>query len=83
MKTVGRAGLKTGLLTPAEEAEVALRQCITIESGNVSYLQAIVQFYLTKGQVVKAREVGEQMLAEDPGNPLGRQLPDFIDSKKE
>ncbi|MEN8200758.1 MAG: tetratricopeptide repeat protein, partial [Thermodesulfobacteriota bacterium] len=66
-----------------KEAEAALQQAISIEPGNLSYLQAIAQFYLGQGEFDQARKIGDQMLLQHPDSPMGRQLLDFIKGQGE
>ncbi len=65
-----------------EEAEIALRRTTEIDPRNMNYMQAIVQFYLARREFSQARAIAEQMIAADPGNPLGRQLLHFIDTNE-
>jgi Tfp pilus assembly protein PilF len=64
-----------------KKAEAALKRTVELDPGNMNYLQAIAQFYLAKGALFHARGVAEQMTSADPGNPIGWQLLQFIDSK--
>ena len=65
-----------------QEAETALLQPIEIAPRNMKYLQAIAQFYLARRKLSKARAVAEKMATADPGNPLGSQLIDFIETSE-
>jgi len=76
-------GQLLAFLKQDEAAETALRRTIEIDPRNMNYLQAIAQFYLARGKFSQAGEIAEQMTAADPDNPLGRQLLEFIDAKKE
>jgi len=64
-------------------AETALLRTVEIEPANMNYLLAIAEFYLGRGQFSKARSFAEQMITVDSGNPLGRQLLDFINAKEQ
>jgi len=76
-------GQLLAFLKQDEAAETALRRTIEIDPRNMNYLQAIAQFYLARGKFSQAREIAEQMTAAHPDNPLGRQLLEFIDAKKQ
>jgi Tfp pilus assembly protein PilF len=64
-------------------AETALLRTVEIEPANMNYLLAIAEFYLGRGQFSKARSFAEQMITVDSGNPLGRQLLDYINTKEQ
>ena len=66
-----------------KEAEIALQQTIIAEPGNIDYLQAIAEFYLARGNFIKARKVGKQMTEQVPDNPLGQQLLDYINREEQ
>jgi Tfp pilus assembly protein PilF len=76
-------GQLLAFLKQDEAAETALRRTIEIDPRNMNYLQAIAQFYLARGKLSQAEEIADQMIAARPGNPLGRQLLEYIDTKKQ
>ncbi len=63
-------------------AETALEQAVQIAPRNMNYLQAMAQFYLTKGAFVQARGVAEQMIVASPDNPVGLQLLKYINAQQ-
>jgi len=62
-------------------AETALQRTVDIEPGNINYLLAMARFYLTKGELSRAKTIAERMITIDSTNPLGHQLLEFISSK--
>jgi len=71
------------LLHRDRAAETALLRTVEIEPANMNYLLAIAEFYLGRGQFLRARAIAEQMISVDSGNPLGRQLLDYINTKEQ
>ncbi|MBW1634878.1 MAG: tetratricopeptide repeat protein, partial [Deltaproteobacteria bacterium] len=64
-----------------EAAAAALQRTVAIEPENINYLLAMAKFYLTQGQFSKAKSIAKQIITIDSGNPLGRQLLDYIENK--
>ncbi len=62
------------------EAEKALQQTVAIDPGNLQYLQALAKLYLSRGELMLARGVAEQMTATNPDNPVGEQLLQYINT---
>ena len=63
-----------------KEAERALRRTIEIDPENMSYLQAIAQFYYTRGQFALARNIIEQMLTVNPDHLISQQMRQHINA---
>jgi Tfp pilus assembly protein PilF len=68
-------------LRQEKEAETAFRKTLTIDPGNIRYLQEMAKFYITRKEFSQAKDIAEQMIIADPTNPLGQQLLDFISSR--
>jgi len=63
------------------EAEAALLGALEIEPDNQDYLYAAADYYLKRGMLRKARNIAEQMVEKHPGNPMGRNILDYINRK--
>ena len=74
-------GLLLQQLKRETEAEAALLGALEIEPDNLDYLYAVADHYLKRGKLIKAREIAEQMIEKHPGNPIGRDILDYIEKR--
>jgi tetratricopeptide (TPR) repeat protein len=63
------------------EAEAALLGALEIEPDNLDYLYAVADHYLKSGKLIKARDFAERMIEKHPGNPIGRDMLNYIEKK--
>jgi tetratricopeptide (TPR) repeat protein len=71
-------GLLLDFLHKDLEAQTALLRALELEPDNLDFLNALAQFYVKRGRYQEAKSIAEQMIAEHPSSPLGRNLLGFI-----
>ena len=59
-------------------AEAALLAALETEPDSLDYLYAVADHYLKRGKLVKAGNIAAKMIEKHPGNPIGRNLLNFI-----
>jgi Tfp pilus assembly protein PilF len=65
------------------ESERELLRALEIEPDNMDFLYAVATHYLKREKFQEAKRVVLTMIERHPSNPLGRELMDFINSRKE
>jgi Tfp pilus assembly protein PilF len=71
-------GMLLAFMRQNAAAENSLTQALAIEPENMQYLSALTRLYLTEKRYAPAAELAKKMTAADPGNPVGRQLLEYI-----
>ena len=71
-------GLLLQKLNRTDQAEVALARALAIEPQNPDYQYALAVFYLERRNWEKAEQLAQQLAADHPKLPLGRQLLEVI-----
>jgi tetratricopeptide (TPR) repeat protein len=78
----GRVHYNLGLLLQQLKrdvaAEAALLAALEIEPDSLDYLYAVADHYLKRGKLVKAGNIAEKMIEKHPGNPIGRDILNYI-----
>ncbi len=85
MKDSSRAWYNLGLLQQQlgriEDAGESLNRALEAEPRNLDFLYALADFHARRGDLRKALELAERMIAEDPDNPLGRRLRRMLEER--
>ncbi len=76
-------GLLHDYLGKDQQAEAALSRAVTLEPGNLDYLQALAQHYLKRKNFEAAGRIAEQMIAHHPEDRNALTLKEFIRGKME
>ncbi|MCK5681390.1 tetratricopeptide repeat protein, partial [bacterium] len=71
-------GMLLEFMRQNQEAEKYLVKAVVIEPKNMQYLTALARLYIAEKRLGQAAELAEKMMVADPGNPLGRQLLEYI-----
>jgi tetratricopeptide (TPR) repeat protein len=69
--------LYQSLQNPAR-AESELRAALAIEPQSLDFQYGLADHYLKRGRFEEARPIVEDMVTMHPGNPIGKQMLDFI-----
>jgi Tfp pilus assembly protein PilF len=64
------------------ESERELLRALEIEPDNMDFLYAVATHYLKREKFREAKRIVLTMIERHPSNPLGRELMDFINSRK-
>lgn len=62
-------------------AEHALLKAIQFQTDNRQFLLAIIQFYIKQGKYEQAKPFALKIYNQNPNDPDGRKLVDFINGK--
>jgi predicted CXXCH cytochrome family protein len=73
-------GLIEQQLGRAAPAEAALRRALELEPEALDYLHALADHYVKRGELRRALDLAERMIASHPESPLGPQLKAYIES---
>jgi tetratricopeptide (TPR) repeat protein len=63
------------------DAEAALLGALEIDPANLDYLYALADHYLKRGNLPKARDIAEQMIAVHPDASIGHDMLNFINKR--
>jgi tetratricopeptide (TPR) repeat protein len=87
MPNIARVHYNLGLLQQQlgkeQEAEASFRRALEIEPDSIDFLYALAEYYLKRGRLPEARIVAEQMISSHPTNPLGTDLQNWIERRRE
>ncbi len=67
-------GLLLQFLQRDEQAETELKKAVRLEVGNIDFLYALAEFYMKRQRMAEARAVAQQIVATNPGSPLGPEM---------
>jgi len=76
------AGQMWDFLNEPQKAMAALERSFNLEPRNHDYLKALVQHYVKHGKFDHVDKVATRILAQDPADPVGRQLRQLVDKAK-
>ncbi|MBW1635101.1 MAG: tetratricopeptide repeat protein [Deltaproteobacteria bacterium] len=65
------------------EAGEFLKKSFEIEPQNENYQQAVVRFYVEKGDLQQVKEIAEKIIAADKADPFGHQILEFLKSRQQ
>lgn len=63
------------------ESEIALRKALSIDTGSIDYMYALIDFYYRRGRLTEAMELAERMIAAHPENRMGYELKAVIEGQ--
>jgi tetratricopeptide (TPR) repeat protein len=73
-------GLLLQYLQRDAEAEASLIKAWGLDADSMDYLYALADHYLKRGQLQKAQNIAEQMVAKHPTNRIGHNLLELIET---